>query len=50
MASYASTSTFLRHSVFDAAMEIGLADPKLAAWLEEEPQSPEEVEKVQTVS
>lgn len=32
----------MRTSVFDAAFDIGLADPRLAAWLEEEPQPQEE--------
>ncbi|KAG8903285.1 hypothetical protein FRB99_003526 [Tulasnella sp. 403] len=42
MASYASTTSHLRTSVFDAAFEIGLADPRLTEWLESVPESPTE--------
>ncbi|KAG8944615.1 hypothetical protein FRC04_001655 [Tulasnella sp. 424] len=42
MASYQTTGSYLRNSVFDAALEIGLGDPNLANWLEDLPEVAEE--------
>lgn len=42
MASYQTTGSYLRNSVFDAALEIGLGDPNLSNWLEDLPEVAEE--------
>ncbi|KAG9005552.1 hypothetical protein FRB90_010308 [Tulasnella sp. 427] len=42
MASHQTSSSYLRNSVFDAALEIGLVDPSLSNWLDDVPEVAED--------